>query len=169
LLLQPNLWTYLPRDDRIMRIPASQLSQPWMESGFRVDDLVRHTSEVEDYDHQVLGIDASPERTGGLRAYVVEYRSRAAAGSTWGRIVAWIETEYGTPLRQEFRDADDELIRVLRYGDIRAVDGLRFPHVWTLEHVAEDLPDTRIEVERVRFDADFEDSVFTTTNLKSSQ
>jgi len=167
LLLHPNLWMYEPRDERTTRIPSAVMSRAWMESDFSIDDLVRYTSEVDDYDHRILGIDPSPKGAAGLRAYVVEYLPRAAVESSWSRIVAWIETEHGTPLRQEFRDAKDGLLRVLRYEDIRDVGGRNFPHVWILEHPTDKLRETRIEVEQVRFDADFEDSVFTTTNLKS--
>jgi outer membrane lipoprotein-sorting protein len=167
LLLYPNLWMHEPRDERITRIPSAMMSRSWMESDFNVDDLVRYTSEVDDYDHRILGIDPSPKGAGGLRAYVVEYLPRVVADASRSKIVAWIETEHGTPLRQEFRGPNDDLVRLLRYEDIRNVSGRYFPHVWILEHPADKSREARIEVEQVRFDADFEDSVFTTTNLKS--
>jgi len=168
LLLYPNLWMRVPRDERITRIPGARVSQPWMESDFSIDDLVGYTSEVDDYQHRILGIDPSPPGVGGLRAYVIEYRPRRTADTAWGRIVAWVETERGTPLRQEFYEAKDGLVRVLHYEDIRNVDGRFFPHVWILEHPGQKSRGTRVDVEKVRFDADFEDSVFTTTNLKSA-
>ena len=169
LKLQPNLWMYVPREERIERIPPPMLREPWMDSDFANDDLVNQSSKIDDYDHELLGVDPKPDGIVDLRAYVVEYVPRKDTPVVWDKIIAWIETEHGTPLRQEFYGAGGELLRVLRFGDIREVQGRHFPHVWTVRPVGKKRHETRIEVERVRFDADFDDSVFTTRHLKATE
>ena len=167
LKFQPNLWMYVPREERIERIPPSMMLQPWMDSDFTNDDLVNLSSEVDDYDHKLLGVDPKPDGIVDLRAYVVEYVPREDTPIVWDKIIAWIEIEHGTPLRQEFYDANGELLRVRRFGGIREVQGRRFPHVWTVRPVGKKGHETRIEVEQIRFDAEFDDSVFTTRHLKA--
>ena len=167
LKLQPNLWMYVPREERIERIPPPMMRERWMDSDFANDDLVNQSSEIGDYDHELLGVDPKPDGIVDLRAYVVEYVPREDAPVVWGKIIAWIETEHGTPLRQEFYDADGELLRVLHFGDIREVQGRYFPHVWTVRPVEKKGHETRIEVEEIRFDVDFDESVFTTRYLKA--
>jgi outer membrane lipoprotein-sorting protein len=167
LKLQPNLWMYVPREERTERIPSSMMLQPWMDSDFTNDDLVNESSEIDDYDHKLLGVDPKPDGIVDLRAYVVEYVPREDTPIVWDKIIAWIETEHGTPLRQEFYDEDGELLRVLRFGGIREVQGRHFPHVWTVRPMGKKRHGTRIEVEQIRFDADFDDSVFTTRRLKA--
>jgi len=168
LLLTPNLWQHQPREQRTTRIETAAMSGPWMEGSCSIDDLVLRTDEVDDYDHRLLGIDPSPEGVENVRAWVLEYLPRTAAAVSRGRIVAWIETEHGTPLRQEFRDDEGDLLRLLRYEDFRPIAGRYFPYARTCERPSEKSGTTRIEVDQVRFDADFEDSVFTTTNLTSN-
>ena len=80
-----------------MRIPPSMMLQSWMGSDFTNDDLVKESSQLDDYDHRLLGIDPGPEGNEGLRAFVLEYVPREDAPVVWGRIVAWVETEHSTP------------------------------------------------------------------------
>ena len=169
LKLRPNLWKYVPRIDRTLRIPPSMMHQPWLGSDLSNDDIVNDSSEIDDYDHRLLGIDPKPDGLVNLRAYVVEYVPHEETPVVWGKIVTWIETEHGTPLRQEFYDEGGEILRVKHFGGIQKVQGRHFPHVWTVRSPEKSGRETRIEVERIRFDADFEESVFTTRNLTAKE
>ncbi len=166
LKLHPNLWMYIPRVERTMRIPPSMMLQSWMGSDFSNDDLVRDSSEIDDYDHRLLGVDPALDGEGGPRAWVVEYIPLPEAPVVWGRIVAWLEAEHGTPLRQEFYDEEGQKLRVLRFEDLREVGERQVPHRWTLTPLDKPGHQTVIEVERIEFDAEFGDDIFTTRNLK---
>jgi hypothetical protein len=166
LRLPPNLWTYVPRVERTMRIPPSMMLQPWMGSDFTNDDLVNESSAVEDYEHRLLRIDDSPEGHEGQHAYVLEYKPREEAPVVWGRIVGWIAVEHFTPLRQDFYDEHGVKVRSMRFGDIREVDGRRVPHLWIMTPLEKKGHETRLQLERIDFDASFDDGIFTTRNLK---
>jgi len=73
LKLGANLWMYIPRVERTMRIPPSMMLQSWMGSDFTNDDLVKESSEIDDYDHRWVGVEPALEAAGGRRAYVIEY------------------------------------------------------------------------------------------------
>jgi outer membrane lipoprotein-sorting protein len=166
LKLHPNLWMYIPRVERTMRIPPSMMLQSWMGSDFTNDDLVRESSQLQDYEHRLLGVDPAFERAPSGRAFVLEYVPHEDAPVVWGRIVAWIDAERWAPLRQEYYDEEGEKLRVLRFDDLREVDGRLFPHRWVLTPLDKEGHETRIEVREIRFDAEIEDDVFTTRNLK---
>jgi outer membrane lipoprotein-sorting protein len=166
LKLHPNLWMYVPRVERTLRIPPSMMLQPWMGSDFTNDDLVNESSDIDDYDHELLGIDPRPEGHEGMRAYVVEYTPHEDTPVVWGKIVGWIEIEFSTPLLQEFYDEDGEKLRVMRFGDIREVQGRHVPHLWSMTPLGKPGHRTRIEVHEFRFDVSFDESIFTTRHLK---
>lgn len=166
LKIHPNLWMYIPRVERTMRIPPSMMLQSWMGSDFTNDDLVNESSEIDDYDHELLGIDPSPEGAEDKRAYVVRYIPHEDAPVVWGKIVAWLEVEHSTPLRQDFYDEGGERLRTLRYGDIRPGQGRYFPYRWSMKPLDKEGYETRIEIHEVRFDEPFDDSMFTTNYLK---
>ena len=48
LKVDNNLWNYLPRINRTIRIPPSLMMSSWMGSDFTNDDLVRETSVSKD-------------------------------------------------------------------------------------------------------------------------
>lgn len=166
LKLHPNLWMFVPRIERTIRVPPSMMLQSWMGSDFTNDDLVRESSEVDDYDHVLLGVDPGSDESGGRRSYVVEYRPHEDAPVVWGRIVAWIDAEVWAPLFQEFYDEEGEKIRVLRFSDVREVDGRHVPYRWSLTPLDKPGHETVVVVDEIRYDLEIDESVFTTRNLK---
>ena len=168
LKLHPNLWMYVPRVERTIRIPPSMMLQSWMGSDFSNDDLVRESSETRDYEHVLLGVDPGSDQSSGRRSYVVEYRPLEDAPVVWGRIVAWIDAEVAAPLFQEFYDEDGTKIRELAFSDIRETDGRHVPHRWSLTPLDKPGHQTVIDVESIRYDVEIDESIFTTRNLKNA-
>jgi len=166
LKLHPNLWMYVPRVERTVRVPPSMMLQSWMGSDFSNDDLVRESSEIEDYEHRLLGIDSGTNGEVDRRAYVLEYQPREGAAVVWGSIVAWLDAESGAPLRQDFFDEEGERLRVMRFSDFRQIGERFVPHLWSMTPLDKPGHSTSIEVEEIRFDIDFEPNIFTTRNLK---
>ena len=166
LRLPPNLWTYIPRVERSMRIPPSMMLQPWMGSDFTNDDLVNESSDVDDYDHTLLRVEKDADGRPGLRAYVVQYVPHEDVAVVWGRIEGWIEAEHYWPMRQDFYDEDGVRVRTLRYDDVREVEGRHVPHRWVMTPLEKKGHETRIELESIAFDPVIDPGVFTTRNLK---
>jgi outer membrane lipoprotein-sorting protein len=156
---------YVPRVERTLRIPPSMMLQPWMGSDFTNDDLVNESSDIDDYDHRVLGIDPAPEGHEDRRAYVIEYVPHEDAPVVWGRIVGWVDVERGSVLRQEFFDEDGVKLRVMRFADVREVDGRWVPHFWSMVPLDKEGYGTTIEIEELRFDPDFDEMLFSTRQL----
>lgn len=162
LKLDRNLWSYIPRVERTIRIPPSMMLQSWMGSDFTNDDLVRESSVLDDYDHAWVGVD--PGR-GGSRAWVIEYRPREGAPVVWGRILAWIDPHKLAPVRQEFFDEAGVKLRVMTLGDFRDVGRRSYPHRWSMTPLDKPGHETSIEVNEIRFDEAFSDDLFTQRNL----
>lgn len=166
LKLHPNLWMYIPRVERTVRVPPSMMLQSWMGSDFSNDDLVRESSEVDDYDHRLLGIDTGQGSAVDRRSYVVEYRPHEGAPVVWGSIVAWLDIESGAPLRQDFFDEEGERLRVMRFGDFRQIEDRFVPHHWEMTPLDKPGHKTTIKIEKIEFDLEIQSSIFTTRNLK---
>ncbi len=167
LMKRPNLWMYVPRVERTMRIPPSMMLQSWMGSDFTNDDLVRQSSQLDDYDHNLLGIDPALEGHDGVRSYVVEFLPHEDAPVVWGRIISWIETEHYTPLRQEFYDEEGARLRIFELGDVREVQGRHFPHKWTMRPLDKEGHSTTLEMSVIRFNEEFDEAIFSTRHLKT--
>ena len=162
LKLHPNLWSYIPRVERTIRIPPSMMLQSWMGSDFTNDDLVRDSSVIEDYDHRWLGVDPAYQ---GARAWLIEYVPREGAPVVWGRIVTWVDPEKNAPLRQEFYDEAGVKLRVMTLTDFRDVGGRQYPHRWSMLPLDKPGHETAIEVNEISFNEKIDDEVFTQRNL----
>jgi len=169
LKLHPNLWMYVPRVERTMRIPPSMMLQPWMGSDLTNDDLVNESSEIDDYEHVFLRIDDEVPGAAGRSAYVIEYTPHEDAPVVWGKIRAWIDQEHYAPLRQEFFDERGSKIRVMSYSDLRKSGDRHFPHRWRVTPLEKPGHETEIQIEEVRFDQSFDDGIFTKRNLKKAR
>ncbi len=167
LKLRPNFWGFLSREERTLRIQPSMMLQSWMGSGFTNDDFLNPSGAIENYDHDLLGVDPNSNGIDGLRAYVIDYWPLETESALWGMIRGWVHTETGALIRQEFYDGDEKMLRTIRFGDVRVVDGRHVPHNWTLTTHGKKNRRTTIEIRTIRFDEPFDDDIFSTRNLKA--
>jgi outer membrane lipoprotein-sorting protein len=167
LKIPPNLWNYIPRVERTVRIPPSMMMQSWMGSDFTNDDLVRESSVLDDYDHGFLGVDPAFEvdGEGPRRVYVIEYVPHEDAPVVWGRIVVWVDAERFVPRQQEFFDEDGTRLRRMTQSDVREVQGRFVPHRWVMVPLDKEGHETRLEYQSLRFDEPIDPVVFTKRNL----
>ena len=78
-----EIWNYLPKIDRTIRVPTSMMMASWMGSHFTNDDLVKESRLVRDYDI-MLGFAGARD---GVEIWEFVLTPRPAAAVVWGRIV----------------------------------------------------------------------------------
>ena len=77
-----EVWNYLPRVDRTIKVPPSLMMGSWMGSHFTNDDLVKESRIVDDYDFE---ISFEGERE-GVEVWEFQLTPRPEAPVVWGRI-----------------------------------------------------------------------------------
>lgn len=160
-----NLWNYLPKVEKVMKIPPSMMLQPWMGSDFTNDDLVKESSYVEDYEHRVIGHEA----TEGEKVVQIELIPKPHAPVVWGKIVFWIREKDTLPVKQHFLDEKGRLIKELTFHEFRVMDGVMHPTLWEMKNVLKEGQKTTIRLLSVDFDPvpPISESVFREENLRS--
>lgn len=162
LRINTEMWNYLPRVERIIKIPPSMMMQSWMGSDFTNDDLVKESSIVEDYFHRVLG----EEKLRGFDTYRVELLPKPDAPVVWGKIILWIKKGDYIPLRQEYYTERGDLVRVLVFSDIKELGGRIIPAHWEMHNLRKKGKRTVLRILEITFNLPIPDSVFTLRNLK---
>jgi outer membrane lipoprotein-sorting protein len=160
LKLDDNIWNYLPKVDRTMKVPAGMMSSGWMGSHFSNDDLVKDSRMSEDYTSKFL---ERPE-DGGTN-YVIELVPNEDAAVVYGKLVVTI-TPDRLPVDIKFYDERENLARTMTYSDPKELGGKMVTTTMTL--IPGDKPDeyTRITYAELDFDADVPDSTFTLQALR---
>lgn len=164
LRLEREMWQYVPKINRTIKIPPSMRLQSWMGSNFTNDDLVRESSIVHDYEHALLGTDTLDT---GI-AYMVELIPKPEAPVTWDRIVQWIRTDDYLPLRGEYFNERGERVRTIEFSGFKTMHGRTLPAIMTLFEDKNPGHSTLLELVDVEFNAKIKPAVFTQQNLKRS-
>ncbi|MDT8385689.1 MAG: outer membrane lipoprotein-sorting protein [Gammaproteobacteria bacterium] len=99
-------WLYLPALKRVKRISSNNKSGPFMGSEFAYEDL--SSQEVQKYTYKYL----RDESLDGRDCFVIERRP-AYQHSGYTRLITWLDKEMYQPLKVEFYDRKDELLKTL--------------------------------------------------------
>ncbi len=113
-------WLYLPAVKRIKRIASSNKSGSFMGSEFAFEDL--GGQEVEKYTYKF--IDEVAEQ--GRDCWRFE-RYPVDKNSGYKRQVVWMDKEYNSPLRIDYYDRKDELLKIATFGGYQ-----KFGNLWRI-------------------------------------
>ncbi len=157
----PEMWNYLPKIKKTIRVPPSMMMSSWMGSDFTNDDMVRESSWQGDYSATLAG--SAPR---GQKC--IDYRAKRNAAVAWDRVLVCVDESHYYPLRQEFYDEKGRKARVMTFDQVKVLDGRRIPTRMTLTPLTEDKRGNRTVVtyKELRFDVPVSDSLFSLTSLK---
>ena len=113
-----NIWNYLPKVDRTMKISAGMMGGSWMGSHFSNDDLVKENRFSEDFDTKII---ATPS-TSKDKKYIIEMVPKEDTAVVWGKIV-FTSTEDLLPVDVKYYDEDGTLMRIDKFEDIKDFNG----------------------------------------------
>jgi outer membrane lipoprotein-sorting protein len=160
-----EVWNYLPSLERTIKLPPSMMMQSWMGTDLTNDDLVKQSSTVVDYTHQLLGT----ETLEGLECWKLELIPKEEATVVWGKIITWIEKEAYMQMKMEFYDEDDELVNLMSGSNVKMFGNKKLPSIMEFKPMDNEGNKTVIEYLVWDFDIDIADNYFTTqyvTRLK---
>lgn len=164
LRLGYNLWNYMPKVEKVMKIPPSMMLQPWMGSDFTNDDLVKESSTIDDYDHQIVGT----EQRDGLTVLKIELTPHPQAPVVWDKVIYWVREKDDLPVEEQFLDSGGKVVKDLHYSEFKVMDGVLLPVHWEMTPVLKEGQKTVIRFLTIDFDPvpPIPESVFTEQNLK---
>jgi outer membrane lipoprotein-sorting protein len=157
-----DIWNYLPKVKRVIKLPSSMMAASWMGSHFTNDDLVKESRMADDYTFEIT---FSGGRE-GQEIVEVTCHPKPDAAVVWGKvIVSALRKEY-LPLYVKYFDEDLRLARTMTFSQVKQLGGRRIPSLVTM--VPEDKPDesTVIHYKQMDFDIDLKDSFFSLRTLQ---
>ena len=77
-----EMWNYLPKTNKVMKIPPSMMMGSWMGSDFTNDDLVKESSMLNDYTYQLI------KPANAVPDYVyIQLTPKEDSPIVWGRLL----------------------------------------------------------------------------------
>ena len=122
-----DMWLWLPKVERVIKIPPTMMHAAWQGSDFTYEDIVKADSIVKDYTHKLL----STKHEDGRAVYRIEATPKPDAPVVWGKILTDValydEDQAVVPLLEEDYSERGELIRTITLSDIKLLGGRRVP------------------------------------------
>ncbi len=156
-----EMWNYLPKTDKVIKVPPSMMMGSWMGSDFTNDDLVKESSMLNDYIYDlIVPDDAQP----GL--LYIRFIPKEDSPIVWGKLITAVRADDLIPVWQHFYDEKGNLMRVLNFKEIVSFGGKTIPSVMEMVPQNKDRHKTVMRYLKAEFDVQIDDDVFTRRNLQ---
>jgi len=162
LMAEDDIWNYLPKVDRTIKIPSSMMGGAWMGSHFTNDDLVKESQIIEDYDIEIA-FEGDRENV-AVWEFLLTPKPEAAI--VWGHVEYQVRQDDYMPVWTKFYDEDGELSRTMTYSEFVEFDGRLVPAVMDMHPADKPGERTSIRYEELEFDIDIDQSFFSLRNLQ---
>ncbi|EAR07327.1 outer membrane lipoprotein-sorting protein [Reinekea blandensis] len=157
---EDDMWNYLPKIRKVLKVPPSMMMGSWMGSDFTNDDLMREGSWVEEFD-------VTLSETEDL--YTLDLNAKPETVTVWGQMQIDIDTESLLPVSQRYFDEDGTLMREMLFKEVKTFDGVTLPSVMELNPLNKPGHQTRVTYQEMSFDVDIDEDFFTLQNLRRSR
>jgi len=157
-----EMWNWQPTIDRVIKLPPSMMSQSWMGSDFTNDDLVKQSSIIYDYAHNITGEANVEDRN----CWEITLIPKEDAAVVWGKVIIWIDKKDFLELKTEFYDEDDYLVNTMYGREIGKLGGKILPHILEVIPADKEGHITRIEYLNLNFSTPIKESFFSIRNMQ---
>ncbi len=162
LRVDNNVWNYMPKVKRVVKIPSSMMSSSWMGSHFTNDDLVKQSRMVIDYDFSITyeGL------RDGVDIVEISCIPKKNAAVVWGKVEVIVYRNDFIPLNIVYYDEDLKLSRTLKFSNIQVLGGKKIPLQMKMVPTDEPEESTAILWEKIEFDIVIKDDFFSLRKLQ---
>jgi len=157
-----DMWNYLPKIGRMIKLPPSMMSQGWMGSDYTNDDVLNETSLTDDYKHKFTGDETLENRT----CKIIEMTPLEESNIVWGKVVTWVTVKDHLFMKNEYYDEDDYLIRTELFENIQTMGGRVIPTKYVIIPAEKPEQKTVVIIKDMKFDVKLNDSFFSQQNMK---
>ena len=162
LRVDKNMWNYLPKVKRVVKIPSSMMSSSWMGSHFTNDDLVKQSRMTEDYTFSIT----FEGMNDGKEIIEISCLPNKEAAVVWGKVEVVVYADDYLPLRLIYYDEDLLLSRTLEFTNIEMMDGKMIPTMMNMIPIDEPGESTTMKWEEIQFDVTIDDEFFSLRKLQ---
>ena len=134
-----------------------------MGTDFTNDDLVKESSVVNDYDHNILSDTIIANRA----CYLISMIPKPNAAVVWGKIIVSIDKKDFLELHSRFFDEDGSLVNIMNAYDIKLMDGRLIPTKFEMIPMDKASHKTIMTYRSIEYNKPLEDRFFSTEKMKT--
>lgn len=157
-----EIWNYLPKVNRVVKLPSSMMSASWMGSHFTNDDLVKQSRFADDYHFEIT----QQGMRDGLDIVEITCIPKPEAPVVWGKVEVVVRRSDYLPLVTRYYDEGLKLARTMTFSDVKTWSGRALPTVMTLTPEDKSGEKTQVSYDSITLDVSLDDSFFSLRNLQ---
>ncbi|MGW8168805.1 MAG: outer membrane lipoprotein-sorting protein [Sulfurovaceae bacterium] len=160
LKLDTQMWQYIPKIERTIKIPPSMMLQSWMGSDFTNDDMVKESSMIKDYNARLLSRSST--------IATIELLPKANAAVVWGKILVDVDLSNKVPTKEIYYDDQMQKVRIMTFSNVQRHGSHNLPMVMELKplDIEKKKNSTKVIFEKVNYDTPIDASYFSKNALK---
>ena len=158
-----EVWNYLPRVDRTIKVPPALMMGSWMGSHFTNDDLVKESRIVDDYDFE---ISFEGERE-GVEVWEFRLTPLPEAPVVWGRIDEQVRKADLMPTWIRYYDEDGRLVRTMTFSGYQTMGNRLVPVSMLVTPADKPEERTQLTYHELNFDISLDENFFSLRNLRA--
>ena len=155
-----DMWNYLPKIKKVLKVPPSMMMGSWMGSDFTNDDLMREGSWVDEFDVALSEDDSR---------YTLDLVAKPNTVTVWGKMQIIIDKSNLMPIKQTYFDEDGSPMREMIFSEVKSFSGVMLPTVMELKPLNKPENVTRVIYESMEFNVDIDEDFFSLQNLKKTR
>lgn len=160
-----DLFTYLSKTGRTIKISGASMGGSWMGSHFTNDDLMKSSRLAQDFDYEVR----HGPTIGGEETWALVLRPKPKAVVVWGRVDVMVRRSDLLPLGQLFYDEDLQPVRKMEFFGYRKIGQYDVPMRMRMSPLDEEKKGefTEVTYEDIEFDINLQPSFFSLARLET--
>lgn len=155
-----DMWNYLPKIRKVLKVPPSMMMGSWMGSDFTNDDLMREGSWVEEFDVTLQENES---------LYTLDLVAKPDTVTVWGKMQIVVDKKNLLPVKQIYFDEDDNVMREMIFSAVKTFGQVMLPTVMELVPMNKKGNKTRVIYQTMEFDIGIDADFFSLQNLKKSR
>jgi outer membrane lipoprotein-sorting protein len=155
-------WLYMPKSAKTRMIAEGDKNKSFMGTDFTYYDLSPHDIDNEAFDP------VKETTVDGKACYEVRGRSKTPETSLYGDVVKFVRKDNFVPIQVDFYDKSGKLMKRSKVLDLQNIKGNWTPMKMEMHNIQTEHK-TVMTVQKVEFDVDIPDNVFTQTNLEKGR
>jgi outer membrane lipoprotein-sorting protein len=157
-----NLWNYLPKIARTIRVPPAAMLGSWMGTDFTNDDLVKESSLRKDF---AARVDRRSENPPG---WWLVLEAKPGVVGRWARIDLLVSDDR-LPIEERHYDRKGRLARTMTFDEVKPLGGRRIPSHITLRPADTEAQRTEMRYLELQFDVPMPDDTFSLSRLERAR
>ena len=159
-----EIYTYLPKTDRTIKLSSGMMMGSWMGSHFTNDDLVKESRLTDDYDTTIT-FEGTRQGKNMMEFTLIP---KPDAAVVWGKIILllYVDGDDYVPVKEEYFDEDGAPVRTMAFSDVKIFSGRKIPAILRVTPVGKPGEFTELIYGSLDFNLDINDSFFSLSQLR---